>query len=70
MSYSEGDKVKWKWGKSTAKGTISKVYHRKTTRKIKGTEVTKKGSKDCPAYYIEQDDGDAVLKLHSEVDKG
>jgi len=69
MSYSEGDRVKWDWGQGTARGKISKVYTRKTTRKIKGTEVTKNGSKDCPAYYIEQKDGDAVLKLHSEVKK-
>lgn len=67
MSYSEGDKVKWKWGKGTAKGTVEKVYTRKTTRKIKGEEITKKGSKDCPAYYIKQEDGDAVMKLHSEL---
>ncbi|MEM8854212.1 MAG: DUF2945 domain-containing protein [Pseudomonadota bacterium] len=69
MSYSEGTKVKWSWGQGTGKGTIEKVYKRKITRKIKGTEVTKKGVKDCPAYYIKQADGDAVLKLHSEVQK-
>lgn len=69
MSYSQGDKVKWQWGNGTATGTIEKVYERKTTRKIKGSEITKNGSKDCPAYYIVQKDGDAVLKLHSEVKK-
>ncbi|WP_420391439.1 HVA1 family protein [Acuticoccus sp.] len=50
-------------------GRSKKLYTRKTTRKIKGEQITRNGSKDCPAYYIEQDDGDAVLKLHSEVDK-
>ena len=70
MSYSEGDRVKWKWGSGTATGTIEKVYTKKTTRKIKGKEITKNGSDDCPAYYIKQEDGDTVLKLHSEVEKG
>ena len=67
MSYSEGDRVKWNWGKGTGEGKVEKVYTRKTTRKIKGSEITKNGSKDCPAYYIVQEDGDAVLKLHSEL---
>lgn len=69
MSYGEGTTVKWSWGNGTGKGTIEKVYTRKTTRTIKGEKITRNGSKDCPAYYIEQKDGDAVLKLHSEVEK-
>lgn len=69
MSFSEGDKVKWNWGKGTGEGTVKKVYTRKTTRKIKGSEITKNGSKDCPAYFIEQEDGDQVMKLHSELEK-
>jgi len=69
MSYSEGDKVKWKWGKGTATGKVERVYTRKTTRKIDGTEVTRKGSQDCPAYYITQQSGGAALKLHSEVER-
>ena len=69
-SFSEGDRVKWSWGDGTARGTIEKIYTRKVTRKIKGTEVTRKASKDEPAYAIRQKDGDLVLKSHSEVTKG
>ncbi len=67
--YSEGTKVEWEWGNGSATGEIETVYTQKTTRKIKGTDVTREASEDEPAYYIKQDDGDAVLKSHSEVTK-
>lgn len=67
--YSKGTRVEWEWGNGTATGQIETVYTQKITRKIKGTEVTRKASDDEPAYYIEQDNGDAVLKSHSEVTK-
>lgn len=67
--YSEGTKVEWDWGDGTATGTISRVYTQKQTLNIKGSEVTRDATEDCPAYRIEQDDGDEVLKSHSEVRK-
>ena len=67
-SYSEGDKVKWKWGDDWAHGKITKVYTSKTTRKIDGNEVTREASDDDPAYMIATDDSRA-LKSHSEVQK-
>ena len=63
----KGDKVEWDWGEGTAKGRVQSTFPEKTTRTIKGTEVTRHGSKDDPALYIEQADGDKVLKLASEV---
>lgn len=66
--FKEGDKVKWNWGGGTATGEIQSCFEQKVTRKIKGTEVIRNGSKDNPAYYIEQDDGDKVLKLESELE--
>ena len=68
-SYKEGDKVKWEWGNGSATGKVQKTYERKITRKLQGSEVTRKGSKDDPALYIEQEDGSGVLKLSSEVKK-
>ncbi|MGC1496981.1 MAG: DUF2945 domain-containing protein [Sulfitobacter sp.] len=68
--YSKGDTVEWDWGNGTAAGKVDKTYTRRVTRKIKGTEVTRNGSEDDPALYIEQEDGDTVLKLSSEVRKG
>jgi len=67
--YSKGTKVEWNWGSGTAQGKIEKVYTRKTTREIKGSEVTREASDDCPAYLIVQSDGDEVLKSHTEVKK-
>ena len=69
--FSEGDKVKWKWGDSYAHGKIKSMFEEKTTRKIDGSEVTREGSKDDPALYIEneKDGSNNVLKLASEVEK-
>lgn len=67
-SFSEGDSVKWAWGSGFGTGEVQSVFAEKTTRKIKGTEVTRNGTSDDPALYIKQDDGDAVLKLASEVE--
>ncbi|HEY9038571.1 MAG TPA: HVA1 family protein [Roseovarius sp.] len=67
MSYSEGTKVEWDWGGGTGTGKVTKVYTRKITLTIKGTDVTRDASDDCPAYRIEQQDGDEVLKSHSEL---
>ena len=66
---SEGDTVKWTWGSGTATGEVQSIFHQKTVRTIKGSEVTRNGTKDDPAIYIQQDDGDTVLKLASEVSK-
>ncbi len=65
----EGTKVKWKWGDNWAYGKVKSIFTEKTTRKIKGAEITRNGSQDDPALYIEQEDGDNVLKLESEVQK-
>ncbi|SEW19296.1 Protein of unknown function [Cognatiyoonia koreensis] len=68
-NYSKGDQVKWDWGDGTAKGEVKEVFTSDVTRTIKGNEVTRNASEDKPAYLIEQDDGDEVLKSDSEVSK-
>lgn len=67
--YSEGTTVAWDWGSGTASGRIVTTYTEKQTLTLKVTEVTRDASGDCPAYEIEQSDGDMVLKSHSEVRK-
>lgn len=70
MAYSEGDRVKWNWGSGAASGTVKQKYTQKINRTtIKANEVTREASESDPAYYIEQDDGDEVLKGHSELEK-
>ena len=68
-TYEEGDQVKWKWGNGYGHGSVQSVFEQKTTRTIDGSEVTRNGSQDDPAYYIRVEDGNNVLKLHSEVEK-
>lgn len=67
--YSEGTEVKWKWGDGYGRGKVQSSFTEKTTRKIDGSEVTRNGSQDNPAYYITVDDANNVLKLHSEIEK-
>jgi hypothetical protein len=62
-------RVKWNWGNGTAEGNIISRSTEDITETIKGNEVTREASEECPAYIIEQDDGDKVLKSHSEVEK-
>jgi hypothetical protein len=69
MSIRKGTEVTWKWGSSTASGKVTEVHHEKVTRKSKGSEITRNGSDDDPAYVIEQEDGTTVLKLQSEVEQ-
>ena len=68
-AYQTNTKVQWNWGNGTAEGYVRGVFREKTTRTIKGSDVTRDASDDNPAYLIEQEDGDKVLKLHSEVHK-
>ena len=66
--YNQGTKVKWNWGNGTGTGEVQKSYTKHVSMKIKGTEVSRNASEDDPAYLIEQDDGDEVLKPHSELE--
>ncbi len=65
----KGTTVKWSWGNGTATGKVTDTFEEKVTRKLKGSEVTKNGSPDNKALLIEQEDGDEVLKLSSEVER-
>lgn len=66
--FQKGQKVKWQWGSGEGKGKVVERFEREVTRTLKGSEITRKGDTDNPAYLIEQDDGDEVLKLGSELE--
>lgn len=68
-AYNKGTKVEWDWGNGTATGEVQESFTSKTTRQIDGNEVTRNADSDNPAYMIEQDDGDRVMKSHSELRK-
>ena len=67
-SFQSDQYVQWDWGNGTAKGQIKERFERKVTRTLQGSEITRNGSQDDPAYLIKQDDGDEVLKLGSEIE--
>lgn len=67
--YNKGDTVEWDWGNGTASGEVETVHKEKVTKTLKGSEVTRDADSDNPAYTIKQEDGDTVLKSHSELRK-
>jgi hypothetical protein len=68
MSIRKGTSVSWAWGQHRAEGKVTAVHRETIRRTIKGSEITKHGTDENPAYEIEQDDGTLVLKLRSEVE--
>lgn len=65
--FQPGTHVRWSWGEHTAHGIVRKVFTHRIERTMKGTTVTRAADRKNPAYLIEQEDGDAVLKSHSEL---
>tara|TARA_R100000935_G_C2810044_1_gene154536 strand:- start:872 stop:1084 length:213 start_codon:yes stop_codon:yes gene_type:complete len=63
----KGSKVKWNWGSGEAEGKVIETFTEKVTKTIKGSEITRNGEEGNNALFIEQEDGDKVLKLASEV---
>lgn len=67
--YRQGDRVRWKWGQHWAYGRVEERFTDRVSREIKGSEVTRNATEDEPAYLIEQEDGDRILKSQSELDR-
>lgn len=61
--------VKWNWGSGDAEGQVREVFTRRVERTIKGSKVVRDADEDNPAYLLRQEDGDEVLKSHSELRK-
>jgi hypothetical protein len=66
-AYHKGQTVRWRWGSDTAEGKITERFERRVQRTIKGTKVVRNGTKENPAYLVEQEDGDRALKRGSEL---
>ena len=64
-----GDEVQWNWGSGTGTGKVTERFTEKVTRIIDGSEITRDASEDEPAYLIEQEDGDRVLKSVTELEQ-
>jgi hypothetical protein len=66
-SFHKGQKVHWTWADDKAHGTVQDKFERRVQRTIKGTKVVRNGSKENPAYLLEQEDGTKLLKLAKEL---
>lgn len=69
-AFSKGDPVKWNWGDGEGEAKVSEVHAERVERQINGKKQTRNGSGDNPAYVLEQENGQKVLKLHSELTSG
>jgi hypothetical protein len=67
-SFQVDQHVQWSWGGGKGKGQIKERFERDVERTLKGSKVKRHGTEDDPAYLIEQEDGDEVLKLGSELE--
>lgn len=67
--YAVNTKVEWDWGNGTGTGKIQQKFTEDVSRQIDGSEIKRNGTSDDPAYLIEQEDGQRVLKKHSELRK-
>lgn len=67
MALRTGSKVEWKWGSGKGAGKIVEIFHDDVDRTIEGKSIRRKASKEDPAYLIEQENGQTVLKGKSEV---
>lgn len=65
--FAKGDQVQWNWGNGTGTGTVKERFTSDVTRTIKGSKVHREASEAEPAYLLEQEDGDKVLKSGSEL---
>lgn len=65
----KGTRVKWKWGQGEAQGKVVETHTDIVGMIIDGNQVTRKGERGNKALIIEQDDGQQVLKLESEVER-
>jgi predicted HD phosphohydrolase len=66
-AFGKGASVRWKWGSGEARGKIVERFDRRVSRTLKGKRITRVGNAENPAYLIEQDEGDRVLKRGSEL---
>ncbi|RHW16986.1 DUF2945 domain-containing protein [Sphingomonas gilva] len=66
-SFRKGQAVSWQWAGSRAHGKVAERFERRVQRTLGGSRIVRNGSKDDPAYLVEQEDGARALKLGSEL---
>jgi Hypervirulence associated proteins TUDOR domain len=66
-SFKKNALVYWKWLGREIRGTVIEVYFEPITKTIKGKNIKRNGSEDCPAYLVEAESGNLALKLQTEL---
>lgn len=66
-SYSAGAHVSWHWGAGVGEGVVRERFDRRVQRTIKGARIVRNGTTANPAYLVETDKGERVLKRGSEL---
>jgi hypothetical protein len=69
-SFRKGQSVSWHWASGSAHGKVVEKFERRVQRTIKGSKIVRNGSKDNPAYLVEQESGARALKSGSELKAG
>ena len=67
--FATNTKVSWKWGEGHGMGYIREKFTERVVREIDSNEVVRDADEENPAYLIEQDDGQELLKSASELEK-
>lgn len=60
-------KVYWKWLGRKIQGHVVEIHFMPITKTIKGKNIKRNGSEECPAYLVESESGNLALKLHTEL---
>jgi hypothetical protein len=66
----QGSRVYWTVKGTRQSGVVKEIHKKKVEMILSGSPVYRNASKSDPALLLEQDDGDLVLKLLSEVELG
>ncbi|MEQ3553234.1 DUF2945 domain-containing protein [Pseudonocardia nematodicida] len=69
QKFAKGTWVAWNWGNGSPTGKVVDSATDRMEREINGSTQSRNGTDDNPAYLLEQEDGQEVLKLHSELKK-
>ena len=67
-SFKPGTKVTWHSFNNTYRGTIKQVFTEKVEREVNGERETQDADIMNPAYLIQNDDGQELLKRHQDVE--
>lgn len=65
--FRKGTRVRWNWGQGVGRGRIAERFDGHVERTIEGSPVRRNGSVANPAFLVQTDQGEEVLKLASEL---